>query len=169
GNITHYACLTMTLDGQTQVLNFLVTNIGADDVILGLPWLCKANPDGTLDLEDPPRKKLNVVTKEEEDVEKPKGLGWIPTGESVLEEDSEELDLEQGAEVESKKKKEGPQLLTNPPLYWFTGNQETRRAWIRAGYMEEFGDKLWVCANYTVSQQIAKHAAKWKKPRTFKQ
>ncbi|MCB7385635.1 pepsin/retropepsin-like aspartic protease family protein, partial [Bacteroides thetaiotaomicron] len=45
GTITHFARLTMVFEDQEQEADFLITNIGPEDVILGLPWLREVNPD----------------------------------------------------------------------------------------------------------------------------
>ena len=44
GQITHFTRLALAVDGQEQWTDFLVTNLGGEDVILGLPWLQKTNP-----------------------------------------------------------------------------------------------------------------------------
>jgi hypothetical protein len=43
GSITHFARLGLTIEDNTQWLDFLITDIGEEDVILGLPWLRKSN------------------------------------------------------------------------------------------------------------------------------
>ena len=45
GSITHFARLKLGLDDQDTWQDFLVTNLGGEDVILGLPWLKQVNPD----------------------------------------------------------------------------------------------------------------------------
>lgn len=44
GSITHYARLELSIGTHTERTEFLVTNIGPEDMILGLPWLRKINP-----------------------------------------------------------------------------------------------------------------------------
>ena len=44
GRITHFAHLKLTLDGFDEWTDFLATNLGGENVILGLPWLRKVNP-----------------------------------------------------------------------------------------------------------------------------
>jgi len=39
GSITHFARLGLTIEGNTQWVDFLITDIGEEEVILGLPWL----------------------------------------------------------------------------------------------------------------------------------
>ena len=45
GQITHFARLALTVDNQERWTDFLVTNLGGEDIILGLPWLRKINPE----------------------------------------------------------------------------------------------------------------------------
>ena len=44
GQITHFARLKLGLDGFDEWTDFLATNLGGENAILGLPWLCKVNP-----------------------------------------------------------------------------------------------------------------------------
>jgi hypothetical protein len=40
GALTHFAHLTMNIDSKyTKKLDFLITDLGPEDIILGLPWL----------------------------------------------------------------------------------------------------------------------------------
>ena len=43
-HITHFARLALKVDEQECWTNFLVTDIGGEGIILGLPWLWKVNP-----------------------------------------------------------------------------------------------------------------------------
>jgi hypothetical protein len=58
GSLTHFAHLTMNIGSKyTEKLNFLITDLGSEDIILGLPWLCQINPKvnwdtGTMELPD---------------------------------------------------------------------------------------------------------------------
>ncbi|KAJ3856639.1 hypothetical protein EV368DRAFT_78474 [Lentinula lateritia] len=45
GRITHFACLALTVDNQERWMDFLITHLGGEDIILGLPWLRKVNPE----------------------------------------------------------------------------------------------------------------------------
>lgn len=56
GSITHLVRLLVTLENmEAQLLEFLVTNLGSENVILGMPWLKAVNPKvdwvkGTIEL-----------------------------------------------------------------------------------------------------------------------
>jgi predicted aspartyl protease len=44
GSLTHFAHLTLTISSCNEPTDFLVTDLGPEDIILGLPWLKKVNP-----------------------------------------------------------------------------------------------------------------------------
>jgi hypothetical protein len=43
-SLTHFACLTLTIGSWNESTDFLVTDLGSEDIILGLLWLKKVNP-----------------------------------------------------------------------------------------------------------------------------
>jgi hypothetical protein len=45
GIIRKYTWLDLTINGQTQTHNLLVTRLGKQKIILGYPWFKQANPD----------------------------------------------------------------------------------------------------------------------------
>ena len=45
GRMTHFARLKLTVGQRTELTEFLITDLGPEDIILGLPWLKKVNPD----------------------------------------------------------------------------------------------------------------------------
>jgi predicted aspartyl protease len=44
GTITHFTDTTLRINGRQFKTTFLITGLGKEDVILGLPWLRKVNP-----------------------------------------------------------------------------------------------------------------------------
>lgn len=68
GQITHRVLLDATTAGQRQTLSLLVTGIGKQSIILGLPWLIKENPD------------INYRTGQ---------LQWRPTPLSIVEDNND--------------------------------------------------------------------------------
>ena len=45
GHITHQTILEMTIANKRQEVSLLITGLGKQRIILGLPWLIKENPD----------------------------------------------------------------------------------------------------------------------------
>jgi hypothetical protein len=45
GHITHRTIFDATIAGKRQTLSLLITGLGMQPIILGLPWLIKENPD----------------------------------------------------------------------------------------------------------------------------
>src|ERR1700742_3451966 len=44
GRITRCATMHMQVEDHSEILRFLIMDLGKDDLILGLPWLRKHNP-----------------------------------------------------------------------------------------------------------------------------
>ena len=44
GDITHYITLDIQTGGSRKTIQFLVTNIGYEDIILGYPWMAAFEP-----------------------------------------------------------------------------------------------------------------------------
>jgi hypothetical protein len=44
GSLTYFARLTLTIGSWNKPTDFLITDLGPEDIILGLPWLKKVNP-----------------------------------------------------------------------------------------------------------------------------
>ena len=101
GNITHFACLNLSVGPHEDWTDFLVADLGGENVILGLPWLRKANPliNWTTGL-----VRINPRPIVEEVPEPPTGntLGK-PTGGSIVEEIYAAVPLNQKAVLESPK------------------------------------------------------------------
>jgi len=71
GRITHFARLRLSVDSLDEWTDFLVTDLGGEDVILGLPWLRDVNPaidwkDGLLRIPSPPRRTVTIEEIPEE-------------------------------------------------------------------------------------------------------
>jgi hypothetical protein len=88
GSLTHFAHLTMDIGFKyTEKLDFLITDLGPEDIILGLPWLCQINPKvdwdiGTIELLDSPEPDLlpNVSPFEKISVNRATRRTWIKAG-----------------------------------------------------------------------------------------
>ncbi|RXW14033.1 hypothetical protein EST38_g11824 [Candolleomyces aberdarensis] len=44
GRVSHFARIKFTVNNRTRRIPFLITGLGKEDIILGLPWLQKENP-----------------------------------------------------------------------------------------------------------------------------
>jgi hypothetical protein len=80
GQITHFTHARLAVDGHKRWTDFLVTDIGQEGLILGLPWLRKENPEvdwerGQLSIPKPKeniwRTKLSKEEKPEEESKPP--------------------------------------------------------------------------------------------------
>src|SRR6266702_3068618 len=70
GNITHYMDLQVRTGQETQILQFLITNLGKDKVILGYPWFTAFEPkicwrEATLEEEHQPVVITTINTHDE--------------------------------------------------------------------------------------------------------
>ncbi|KIK51559.1 hypothetical protein GYMLUDRAFT_143497, partial [Collybiopsis luxurians FD-317 M1] len=165
GQITHLAHLALTVDDQERWTDFLVTNLGGEDIILGLPWLRKINPE--VDWE---KGRLSVkpqkVTIEDvpEDIENGR-VAAVTTDGSILEQivpDSPPI----------SKLVEEKVLLTpeeESPLCRIQANRAMRQSWVKAGILLDATEEVWCAAGYTYSQQLAEWAQKDKPTKTFEE
>ncbi|KIK66480.1 hypothetical protein GYMLUDRAFT_1026110, partial [Collybiopsis luxurians FD-317 M1] len=155
GQITHFAHLALTVDDQERWTDFLVTNLGGEDIILGLPWLRKINPE--VDWE---KGQLSVKTQKVtiEDVsEDTEGLesgrvAAVTTDSSVLE------------QIRPKSIEEEESLVPEEesPL-------SMHQSWVKAGILLDAAEEVWCAAGYTYSQQLAEQAHKDKLTKTFEE
>jgi hypothetical protein len=94
GGITHYARLNMKIGDTAKKTNFFITDIGPEDIILGLPWLKEANPiidwdEGKITLEsgtaeiEPPAPFTTLKTSRTE------RRAWVKSG--LLEDSTDEI------------------------------------------------------------------------------
>ena len=123
GSLTHFVRLTLTIGSHTDTHDFLVTDLGPENLILGLPWLKKVNPV---------------------------------------------IDWESG-EMELPSSPEEPNPTPTSPFEQISANRATRRAWIKAGIIEDSSDELWMCAGFTLSTELAAKANESKAKRTFEE
>ena len=135
GKIERCASLRLTVDQMSAWMDFLVTDLGGENVILGLPWLREANP--SIDWE--------------------KGLLQVRGRSDRVYDDDDfwatEEDVKAGATTGGE---EDGSLLTPVKI---KANRKQRREWRREGVIEELEDEVWCAAGVTYSQQIAEEAA----------
>ena len=53
---------------------------------------------------------------------------------------------------------EEPNSTPTSPFEQISANRATRRAWIKAGIIEDSPDELWMCAGFTLSTELAAKA-----------
>ena len=174
GRITHFARLKLTLDGFDEWTDFLATNLGGENVILGLPWLRKVNPhinwqQGYIRI---PRRPVTMEETPDPDAYSP---GEAPSNGTILEEvyatqtenhiriPSTPAPTSIPSDGDPKTAEEQP----TTPYRRICANRSIRREWIRLGITEHAEDELWCAAGYTYSQRIAEEALKDKPTRTM--
>ena len=178
GQITHFVRLHMTLGKYHEWTDFLVTNLGTDTLILGLPWLRKVNPaidwkTGTFFI---PRKahnpsKVQVEEVEDEEIQATRERSKLSSDSPYI---MEEMDPNPStAKTEEILTTEPnpipPQPDEEPPPCRIRANRATRRAFLKAGILESTGEELWCMAGYTYSQQIAEKGNKAKQVKTLEE
>lgn len=95
GSLTHYVCLQMTLGTHTKILDFLATDIGPKNIILGLPWLKRVNSvidwdTGEMELPDSPESQALPDTPFEQiNANRATCCAWIKAG--IIDQTSDEL------------------------------------------------------------------------------
>ena len=67
GSLTDFVRLTLTIGSHTDTHDFLVTDLGPENLILGLPWLKKVNPvidweSGEMELPSSPEESDSTPT-----------------------------------------------------------------------------------------------------------
>lgn len=175
GQITHYARLCLIVDTHEEWTDFLVTDLGGEPVILGLPWLRQVNPDidwekGRLSIRRP-TTRVTVEEIPDEDAHSPPPDP--PTGDTILEEirasTTDETSPPTSLNPEPLESPQDKEEEPSTPFCRINANRATRRAWVRLGILENLGEEVWCAAGYTYSQQIAEQANQSKPQRTFEE
>ena len=123
GSITHYARLKLKVGQTKETTEFLITDLGPEKLILGLPWLKRVNPQ----------------------------IDWVMG----------EMEVPSGSDTTSTD-------TPTPTLHRIEANRAERRAWVRAGIIEDATDEVWCLAGYTYSTDIAARANEKKAQHPFK-
>ncbi|KAJ8090779.1 hypothetical protein PM082_024960 [Marasmius tenuissimus] len=119
-------------------MDFLVTDLGGEHVLLGLPWLWKTNPQinwkgGHLSV-----PKRGVEIEEVEDEEKWAGTGKPPLSNAILESIKDPFKTIHASIIKTP--------LVEPedstPLYHIMANQATRRSLVKKGILEDCHNKV---------------------------
>ena len=94
-------------------MDFLVTELGGENVILGLPWLCKVNPQVDWEKGHITVLKPSVTVEEVEDEDWWAGTGNPPLSDSIIE------------SIHASVIEEPPTDFEDPPLYNVKANRTT--------------------------------------------
>ena len=78
GSITHFVRLRLSMGDYVEWLEFLVTDLGPEDVVLGLPWLRRVNPD--IDWQG---GTMEIGTEEEKPETETLAADWTPGVERI--------------------------------------------------------------------------------------
>jgi hypothetical protein len=176
GQITHFVRLYMTLGKYKEWTDFLVTNLGVDTLILGLPWLRKVNPSidwktGMFHI-PPPRTTVKVDMEEVEDAEikATRSKPTLPPDHPYI---LEEANMPPKKETEPAPAPDQepcpPNTDEEPPPCRIRANRATRRAFLKAGILKSTDEELWCAAGYTYSQQIAEKGNQAKPIKTLEE
>ena len=172
GSITEFVQIAITVDGHKHWADFLVTDLGQEDLILGLPWLRRTNPEvdwskGLLSM------KARRATVEELPDEEERVVGGVISGDGIIEEireeDSKVQELEVKEELEAPDSPETEKEEKAPRICVLNANRAQRRKWIRQKVIRDVGEQVWIAAGYTYSQQLAEAAQKRKPQKSFEE
>src|SRR5688572_18185862 len=174
GRITHYVQLLLSVGDYQEWTNFLVTDLGGEPVILGLPWLCKVDPSidwekGTLRIVPSPSRKVTIEEIPDHEIHATQ-QPFLPADGPLLERIEEHAPA--SSPTCSKPTHSSLSMDTppeQPPLCRINANRSLRRTWVRMGIIEHTSEEVWCAAGFTYSQQIAEKAHLSKPERTFEE
>lgn len=172
GRIDRFVRVALTVDGYEHEADLLVTDLGGENMILGLSWLRRINPEidwvkGRLAV------RRSKVTVEEVPDHEGAAIGGTTTSESIVEAAfgdapshdnttaSPVADPGYGGTAADEEEEE--------EIVRIRANRATRRKWLRQGVMEEKEDEVWCAAGFTYSQRIAEKVNKAKAEKTFEE
>ena len=169
GSITHVAVLDLIIGSHSEKMVFVITDIGPEDVIIGINWLRKHNPDvdwaeGSLRLSRCPER---CRTHEEVSFATPKP-------------ESDTRDRPAAQRRKRSKRKAAikstvlstdddlPDLMNDPEEWDVDDEDDLLEAWSRGVHLKD-APQLFALAGYTYSQQLAEQEHLKKAERTFEE
>ena len=141
-------------------------DLGGEDIILGLLWLRKTNPQVDWEKGQLSVKAIKVTIK---DVPEEPGSNWIAAATmdgSLLEPVAPTPKMD---EVPKVPLPQDPSKTEEPSLCRIRANQALHRSWVKACVIDNTTEEVWCAAGYTYSQQLAEQAHKDKPTRTFEE
>ena len=155
------------MDGFDEWTDFLATELGGENIILGLPWLRKVNPhinwqQGSIHI---PRRKVTM-----EEIPDPDACsrGEAPSDGTILEEIyASQAEIPSAPTPHPVPPTADPEPTPTTPYRRICANRAARRQWVRLGIAEHKDDELWCAAGYTYSQRIAEETLKDKPVKTL--
>ena len=164
GSISRFAQLELTVGPTKRYMDFLVTDLGGEKIILGLPWLRKMNPqiDWTQGQVKLPRPTIEEVPDEEG----PHTLSTLTVEENPVPDPDITPIPEPHSEPETDTGLNYTPLVSyflpnlpeedeTSPITCIRANRRLRCQWLRAGTIEDTTEKVWCAAGFTYSQQLA--------------
>ena len=96
GSLTDFVRLTLTIGSHTDTHDFLVTDLGPENLILGLPWLKKVNPvidweSGEMELPSSPEKPNSTPISPFEQISANRATRRACIKAGIIEDSSDEL------------------------------------------------------------------------------
>lgn len=181
GKITNYVETTLTIGDHEEEVRLLVTDLGEDDVILGLPWLRKHNPQidwsqGRLLLTQCPLKCRLTMKKKRRQKKKPEKIARAHTLATL------KGGVRKGpAHIEPTPTRFVERLKAKLEAHW-EEKKRLEKERMQQEYLRSFGiedkDELWwgleteeeeIIRRTSKSMELAEEANKEKSTRTFEE
>ena len=188
GCIREYVRMLMTVDGYKHSVDFLVTDLGGENIILGLPWLRRVNPEINWEKGRLLVKQSKVTVEVLPDGE---GRQIVATTEESCVVDSEEVAVERGRKGSGGGETSDRESARSPPEKSFSAeeavddreppveeggvpvriraNRTLRRKWLKQGVIQDLSEEVWIAAGFTYLQKLAEEAHKAKPERSFEE
>lgn len=181
GKFTHYVRLNLVMGQYHKTQDSLITKLGSEDVILGLPWLQEVNPlidwvDGRMEinLDTPPEPAVRTqpprpTVEEAPDKDLPHVLAAQPTASKYdFEADPEPTAPNSPEPIVEAKVDDDPTYSTSfEPFEHICINWDLCRKLWKRHILEDMTDELWCAAGFTYSAKLAEKAGRGKATHSF--
>lgn len=169
GFITHVAILDMIIGSHSEKVVFTVTDIGPEDVIIGIDWLKKHNPEvdwtkGSL--------RLSRCPETCESHETPAVIASAPKGDTEVRLTAQRRRRKKRKvivkDTVSTEEVEIPELVDDPEELDADDEDDLLEAWSRGVTLKD-APRLFALAGYTYSQQLAEQEYAKKPEKSFEE